>query len=429
MQAPVWTHNAVRQGGLLTREGMVMNFNALLARARGILLAPRDTWPAIVAEPASAASIYTGWVLWLAAIPPLASFIGMAAFGISVPFVGTLRLGLGSLLRQLLLSYALALVMVFVMALIVEALAPSFGGSKDRLQALKAVAYAYTPVWIVGVFGLIPQLMGLSVLLRLAAAGYAIYLLYLGLPATMKCPQDKAAGYAAVSVVIGIVLAIVLGMIVGSTLGFGRMGGVSGLAYGGRNATDLTVNPDSALGRLAAAGKQMEAAGKQMQAAQSSGDANAPAVTALSPDQLKAFLPPTLGALKRVSLSVERGGVPGMQFSQADAQYSDAGGHTVSVEISDLANARGMLALAGMVQGERETDHGYDKTYTADGQLVHERWDTQSNSGEYAVYVGDRFMVKASGTAANIDALKAAVSSIDLKGLAALKDANGAKPG
>ncbi len=399
-----------------------MNFNALFARARGILLAPRDTWPAIVAEPASTASIYTGWVLWLAAIPPLASFIGMAAFGISVPFVGTLRLGLGSLLSQLLLSYALALVMVFVMALIVEALAPSFGGSKDRLQALKAVAYAYTPVWIVGVLGLIPQLMGLTMLLSLAAAGYAIYLLYLGLPATMKCPQDKAAGYAAVSVVIGIVLAIVLGMIVGSTLGFGRMGGVSGLAYGGRNATDLTVNPDSALGRLAAVGKQM-------QAAQSSGDANAPAVTALSPDQLKAFLPPTLGALKRVSLSVERGGVPGMQFSQADAQYSDAGGHTVSVEISDLANARGMLALAGMVQGEHETDHGYDKTYTADGQLVHERWDTQSNSGEYAVYVGDRFMVKASGTAANIGALKAAVSSIDLKGLAALKDANGAKPG
>lgn len=399
-----------------------MNFNALFARARGILLAPRDTWPAIVAEPASTASIYTGWVLWLAAIPPLASFIGMAAFGISVPFVGTLRLGLGSLLSQLLLSYALALVMVFVMALIVEALAPSFGGSKDRLQALKAVAYAYTPVWIVGVLGLIPQLMGLTMLLSLAAAGYAIYLLYLGLPATMKCPQDKAAGYAAVSVVIGIVLAIVLGMIVGSTLGFGRMGGVSGLAYGGRNATDLTVNPDSALGRLAAVGKQM-------QAAQSSGDANAPAVTALSPDQLKAFLPATLGTLKRVSLSAQRGGVPGMQFSQADAQYSDASGHTVSVEISDLANARGMLALAGMVQGEHETDHGYDKTYTVDGQLVHERWDTQSNSGEYAVYVGDRFMVKASGTAANIGALKAAVSSIDLKGLAALKDANGAKPG
>ena len=400
-----------------------MNFNALLARARGILLAPRDTWPTIVAEPASTASIYTGWVLWLAAIPPLASFIGMAVFGISVPFVGTLRPGLGGLLTHLLVGYAVALVMVFVMALIVEALAPSFGGSKDRLQALKAVAYAYTPAWIVGVLGLIPQLMGLTALLSLAAAGYAIYLLYLGLPATMKCPQDKAAGYAAVSVVIGVVLAIVLGMIVGGTLMFsGRMDGMSGLTLGGRTPSGLVVNPNSALVRLAAVGKQI-------QAAPSPGNANAPTVTALSPDQLKAFLPATLGTLKRESVSAERSGVPGMQFSQADAQYSDAGGHTVSVEISDLANARGMLALAGMVQGERETDHGYDKTYTADGQLVHERWDTQSNSGEYAVYVGDRFMVKASGTAANIDALKAAVSSIDLKGLAALKDANGAKPG
>lgn len=162
---------------------------------------------------------------------------------------------------------------------------------------------------------------------------------------------------------------------------------------------------------------------------QAPGNANAPTVTALSPDQLKAFLPATLGTLKRESVSAERSGVAGMQVSQADAQYADGAGHALALEISDLANARGMLALAGMVQGERETDHGYDKTYTADGQLVHERWDTQSNSGEYAVYVGDRFMVKASGTAANIGALKAAVSSIDLKGLAALKDANGAKPG
>ena len=399
-----------------------MNFNALLARARDILLQPRDTWPAIAAEPATPASLYIGWVLWLAAIPPLANFIGRAVFGVSVPFVGTVRHGLGGLLTHLLVSYAVALVMVFVMALIVDALAPSFDGSKDRLQALKTVAYAYTPVWIVGALGLIPQLMALTVLLSLAAAGYAIYLLYLGLPATMKCPPDKAAGYAAVSVIIGIVLAIVLGAIVGRTLGFGRMGAMSGLAPGGRNAAEISVNPDSALGRLAAAGRQMEAM-------QPSGNVNAPAVMALSPDQLKPFLPATLGALKRVGLSAERGGMPGMQFSQADAQYSDAGGHTITVEISDLANARGMLALAGMVQGERETDHGYEKTYRSDGQLVHERWDSQNSSGEYAVYVGDRFMVKASGTAANIDALKAAVGGIDLKGLAALKDTNGSKSG
>ena len=255
-----------------------MNFNALLARARDILLKPRDTWPAIAAEPATPASLYTGWVLWLAAIPPLASFIGRAVFGISVPFVGTVRLGLGGLLTHLLVSYAVALVMVFVMALIVDALAPGFGGSKDRLQALKTVAYAYTPVWIVGVLGLIPQLMALTALLSLAAAGYAIYLLYLGLPATMKCPQDKAAGYAAVSVIIGIVLAIVLGAIVGRTLTFGRMDGTSGFTLGDRNASGRAVNSNSALGR--------------------------------------------------------------------------------SVKISDLVNARGMLALTGMAQGERATGHG-----------------------------------------------------------------------
>lgn len=44
----------------------------------------------------------------------------------------------------MLLSYVLALAGVYVIALIVNALTPTFGGQKDRTQALKTVAYAYT---------------------------------------------------------------------------------------------------------------------------------------------------------------------------------------------------------------------------------------------------------------------------------------------
>ena len=75
------------------------------------------------------------------------------------------------------------------MALIIDALAPTFGGTQDRVQALKTIAYCYTASWIAGIAVILPFI---AVLIMLAAGIYGIYLLYLGLPHTMKCPQDKA---------------------------------------------------------------------------------------------------------------------------------------------------------------------------------------------------------------------------------------------
>ncbi len=67
-------------------------------------------------------------------------------------------------------------------------------------------------------------------------------------------------------------------------------------------------------------------------------------------------------------------------------------------------------------------DHGYEKTCSADGNLVHEAWDTRSKYGECSVVVGKRFTVRASGDVDSTDQLKQAVASIDLGKLESLKD-------
>jgi len=115
--------------------------------------------------------------------------------------------GFGRTILGAIVQYAAALGMVYVMALVVEALAPTFGGRKDRIQALKVVAYSLTAGWIAGVGLLIPLLGSLIVLAGLV---YGIYLLYLGLPHTMKCPEDKAGGYTLVIIVMGMVISAVL---------------------------------------------------------------------------------------------------------------------------------------------------------------------------------------------------------------------------
>ena len=54
----------------------------IIQRAQDILLKPKATWPQIAAEPASVASIFQQWLLILAAIPALASFIGLSLLGV-----------------------------------------------------------------------------------------------------------------------------------------------------------------------------------------------------------------------------------------------------------------------------------------------------------------------------------------------------------
>ena len=68
----------------------------LIDRVKRILLSPRTEWEVIDAEPTTPAQLYTGYIMPLAAIGPIAQIIGYSVFGISVPFTGTYRVPMGS---------------------------------------------------------------------------------------------------------------------------------------------------------------------------------------------------------------------------------------------------------------------------------------------------------------------------------------------
>ena len=416
-----------------------VDFNKLIARVKNILLTPKTEWPVIAGETESVQSLYLNYILVLAAIPAVFGFIKNSIIGTSF-FGVTVHAGIGAGITGMIVYYVLSLVMVFVMALIIDALAGTFGAQKNQVQALKTVAYAYTASWIAGIAAILGVL---GALVMLAGGIYSIYLLYLALPNTMKCPPDKAGGYTAVSIICAIVLSWIVMLFVGgivgtSMLGAGAMHLGSSINLDG-SGSSVSIDSNSALGKLAEMGQKMDAASKKMEAAQKSGDANAQAqaagqmlgtvlgggaqVEALAPDALKGFVPDTLAGLKRTSVSAERNGAMGMQVSNANATYTD-GQHTLHLEIADTGSAKGIMALAGAVgvESDHETDHGYDKTYKQDGRLVHEQWDTQSKYGEFSIVLGDRFSVKVSGNADSIDQLKSAVGSVNLAGLEALKN-------
>jgi hypothetical protein len=185
----------------------------LVDRAKRILLSPRTEWPVIDVEPTTLAQLYTGYVMPLAAIGPIAQIIGYSLFGISVPFMGTYRVPVGSVITSALVTYVLSLLAPYVLALIIDGLAPTFNGQRNQIQALKLAAYSSTASWVAGIFLLIPGLRPLTIL-----GLYSLYLLYLGLPILMKSPREKAVTYTGVVVLAAVVLFILTGAIAGRFL-------------------------------------------------------------------------------------------------------------------------------------------------------------------------------------------------------------------
>lgn len=181
-------------------------------RVKSILFAPKTEWPRIAAETASVQSIYTGWVMILAAIGPLAILVFSA--------IWSAGLGFGFGLRAALAAYVNALVGVALLALVVDLLAPSFGGSKDYVRSLKLVAYSLTAVWVAEITLIVPYLGWLIVLV---AAIYAFYLFFIGAPVLGRCTADRAAPYTIVVVLCAIVVSYLIQWIIFGIVGFGRI--------------------------------------------------------------------------------------------------------------------------------------------------------------------------------------------------------------
>ena len=180
----------------------------VVERVKGILLKPKQEWQTISGEATTISELYKSYIMILAAIGPVASIIGMSIVGISVPFAGSFRVSIFSSIPSAIVHYVLTLVGVYILALVIDGLAPTFSGEKSINQAFKLATYSYTPGWIVGIVWIIPPLSPLGIL-----GLYGLYLLYLGLPVLMKSPREKSLGYTVAVIIAAIVIFVLIGFI------------------------------------------------------------------------------------------------------------------------------------------------------------------------------------------------------------------------
>ncbi|MGK6319388.1 Yip1 family protein [Sphingomonas sp. DT-204] len=391
----------------------------MIDRIKNILLSPKPEWDRIDAEPMTEKGIFTGWVLPLAAIGPVASLIGGQVFGYGA-FGVVVRPSLTTGIGMAILGYVLAVIGVWVLAKIVDWLAPNFGGTRNPVSALKVVAFSYTASFVGGIFGLVPMLGILGVLFGL----YSLYLLYLGLPRLMKAPQDKALGYTVVTVLCAIVLYLVIGGIVGAVsarfmgpamFGAGTTAGSVELPGGG--SVDLA--------KLEAAAKRMEASANAAQAAAAAGSvgaAGAATVKPIDPGALQTLLPTAAAGWNRTAVESASAGAGGVAGSSAKGDYA-RGSDTAELSVTDMGGMGALAALGSAfnVQANRTTETGFEKTGQVDGRMTTEKWDSGSRHGAYSTVVANRFVVSVEGQADSLDTLKALAATVNpgtLEGMA-----------
>lgn len=201
----------------------------IVERAKAITLNPTATWPVIEAEKHDAKSLFVPYMLILAAIPAIASFIGLSLVGMG-GFGFNFRVPVASGLAMMITTYILSLAMTFGMGWLASALAPTFCGKSDLVQGLKLAVFGGTPMMLAGVFNILPALSIIGLLVAL----YSLYVMYLGLPVLMKNPKEKTIVYMVVLIIASIIAGVVLSMV--SRAFMPSMGGM------GMRGADATIS-------------------------------------------------------------------------------------------------------------------------------------------------------------------------------------------
>lgn len=191
--------------------------NEIIERVKNLIISPKSEWEKISQESLETARLIQ-FLIMLALIPTVATFIGYALFGYRVPFVGYVGGSVAWALRYALVSFVSNVAGAFLAAFVINMLAPSFGSRQDWNKAFALVVYSYVPFYVAGVLYIIPSL---GILASLAGL-YGLYLLYLGLPLMMETTEDKHTTYFVVSLVVMIAAGFVLSLIL-TPLFIGRL--------------------------------------------------------------------------------------------------------------------------------------------------------------------------------------------------------------
>ena len=185
-------------------------FMNVVKRATDILFSPKKTWDVIESEQTDVITLYTRYIMFLALIPVVVSLVGAPIVASQATGQTTQVFGLSNVVGMI-VGYPLLLGIIYVLAWLVNKLSPRFGGHNHPLKAFQLVAYSATSGLVGGIFSIMPVFFPLALL----ALFYSFYLMFLGAPAMMKTPKEKAFSFAFMLLICALPISAVFGGVFG----------------------------------------------------------------------------------------------------------------------------------------------------------------------------------------------------------------------
>lgn len=191
----------------------------MLSHIYGLFVDPKEEWRKIRDDNCNVTKCYFSYVFILAAIPPVAGYFGTTRFGWQIGAREAVRLEPESALIIAVSYYLVMLVGVFTMGKMIHWMMRTYGADQPLSRAINLAAFTATPLFLVGVFELLP-ILWVNFLIGLPALGYTVYLLYTGVPVMMDISEER--GFLFSSAVLAVGLVALVCMMVATALLWGQ---------------------------------------------------------------------------------------------------------------------------------------------------------------------------------------------------------------
>jgi cation transporter-like permease len=194
----------------------------ILSHIPGMFTHPHQEWESIEKEHSGPIKLSL-YICLLALIGPVSAYISTTQSGWQIGEGQVIFLSQSSALTLSMLTYISIVVGVYVMGVMIDWMSKNYGSNPDEFAAkgIALMAYSCTPLFLVGLVSLYPE-PWLNVLAYLAAAGYAAYLMYKGLPRVLKIPEDQAFFFigAIMTTALVYMVATLIGTVIIWSVGF-----------------------------------------------------------------------------------------------------------------------------------------------------------------------------------------------------------------
>ncbi|MEM1118328.1 MAG: transposase [Bacteroidota bacterium] len=168
--------------------------------------------------------------------------------------------------------------------------------------------------------------------------------------------------------------------------------------------------------------QNMAEAAEEMQAA-----AERPPAEPVNFRELRETLPEALDGMERTNAEGATQGTMGFTISEAEATYETAEGEAeIDISVMDYGAVPtfGMMGAFAWAATEidRETSTGYEKTIRMGENKGYREYDTERQSGQFSLFVAERFVVQVDGENVTDDQIEAALRAVDLDALEGMRD-------